>query len=208
MQDVALLTDADKEDDKEEKITLMTIHAAKGLEFPYVYIVGMEENLFPSQMSLTSREDLEEERRLFYVALTRARKKVFLSFAESRFRWGQMTYSEASRFIEEINPTYLDYQLKTARQAPSVSQVAASAYTSPKPLKQAIKVPTYQPMGDFKADNLSGLESGMDIEHNRFGKGKVVAVEGNADDKKATIHFEEIGEKQILLKYAKMKILR
>ena len=208
IRDIALLSEEDKDDDNaKEKITMMTIHAAKGLEFPYVYIVGLEENLFPSQMSLTSREDLEEERRLFYVALTRAEKKVFLSYAEKRFKWGQMAYSEASRFIEEINPTYLDYQLKTARQAPSVSQVAASAYTSPKPLKQAIKVPTYQPMGDFKADNLSGLESGMDIEHNRFGKGKVVAVEGNADDKKATIHFEEIGEKQILLKYAKMKIL-
>ena len=208
MGDIALLTDADKEDDKEERITLMSIHAAKGLEFPYVYIVGLEENLFPSQMALTSREDLEEERRLFYVALTRARQKVFLSFAESRFRWGQMTYSEASRFIDEINPEFLDFQLKQARPSPAVSQGISSPYTSPKPLKQAVKIPVYQPLGDFKADDLSGLAEGMGIEHNRFGKGTVVTIEGRSEDRKATIHFEEIGEKQILLKYAKMKILR
>ena len=208
MQDIALLTDADRDEDTTEKITLMTIHAAKGLEFPYVYIVGMEENLFPSQMSLSSREDLEEERRLFYVALTRARTKVFLSFAESRFKWGQMTYSEASRFIDEINPSFLDYQLKTAKQATAPKQQIASPYSSPKPLKVVPKAPTYQALADFKAEDLSQLEAGMEVEHNRFGKGKVLLVEGKPEDKKASIVFEQIGEKQILLKYAKMKILR
>ena len=107
--DVALLTDADseKEEDK-NKITLMTIHAAKGLEFPYVYIVGMEENLFPSQMALNSRNELEEERRLFYVALTRAKKKATLSYAVSRYRWGNFTSCEPSRFIDEINDKYIE----------------------------------------------------------------------------------------------------
>lgn len=203
MQDVALLTDADQKDDDDDKITLMTIHQAKGLEFPYVYIVGLEENLFPSQMSMQSREDLEEERRLFYVALTRARQKVFLSFAMQRFRWGSMVHSEASRFIDEINPKFLDYQVKPAKkeQEPSI------AYSSPRPVKPTPPPINYQPGADFAPEDVSGLQPGMEVEHNRFGKGKVLNVEGRGDDKKALIMFGEIGEKQILIKYAKMKIL-
>jgi DNA helicase II / ATP-dependent DNA helicase PcrA len=202
LQDIALLTDADEKDDNEDKITLMTIHQAKGLEFPYVYIVGLEENLFPSQMSMQNREDLEEERRLFYVAITRARQKVFLSFAMQRFRWGQMVHSEASRFIDEINPKFLDYQIKQ----PRVELERAIPYTSPKPVKPQV-VHTYAPAPDFTPEDVSGLQPGMEVEHNRFGKGKVMNVEGKGDDKKATIFFQEIGEKQILIKYAKMKIL-
>ena len=107
--DVALLTDADSEDESEkDRVSLMTIHASKGLEFPYVYIVGLEENLFPSMMALNSREELEEERRLFYVALTRAEKKVTLSYATTRYRFGQLTYGEPSRFIEEIDEQYIN----------------------------------------------------------------------------------------------------
>ncbi len=205
MQDVSLLTDADQKDDDDDKITLMTIHQAKGLEFPYVYIVGLEENLFPSQMSMQSREDLEEERRLFYVALTRARQKVFLSFAMQRFRWGSMVHSEASRFIDEINPKFLDYQVKSAKK--DHEPVGTGTYTSPKPVRPTPPPVNYQPSADFAPEDVSGLQPGMEVEHNRFGKGKVVNVEGKGDDKKALIVFGEIGEKQILIKYAKMKIL-
>ncbi len=111
MEDVSLLTDVDNDKDDEnnnDKVSLMTIHSAKGLEFPYVYIVGLEENLFPSQMALNAREDLEEERRLFYVALTRAEKRATLSFAETRYRWGQLVSAEPSRFIEEIEDKFID----------------------------------------------------------------------------------------------------
>jgi DNA helicase-2/ATP-dependent DNA helicase PcrA len=204
MQDISLLTDADQKDDSEDKITLMTIHQAKGLEFPYVYIVGLEENLFPSQMSMQSREDLEEERRLFYVAITRARDKLFLSFAMQRFRWGQMVHSEASRFIDEINPKFLDYQIK---QPVKREAELTQPYTSPKPVRAPAPVPNYTPSPDFAPEDVSGIQPGMTVEHNRFGKGKVMNVDGAGDDKKATIFFQEIGEKQILVKYAKMKIL-
>ncbi|MGZ5242666.1 MAG: ATP-dependent helicase [Bacteroidia bacterium] len=208
MQDVALLTDSDQKDDNEDKVTMMTIHQAKGLEFPYVFVVGLEENLFPSQMSLTSREDLEEERRLFYVALTRARKKAFLSYAMTRFRWGQMIHAEASRFIEEINPVYLDYQLKAQPvQREQKEKIAEKPYISPRPVKAAPVKQTYTPSADFVAEDVSGVQAGMAVEHNRFGLGKVIQVEGAGDDKKITIFFQEIGQKQILLKYAKMKIL-
>jgi len=206
MQDVALMTDADQKDDSEDRVTLMTIHQAKGLEFPFVYIVGLEENLFPSQMSMSSREDLEEERRLFYVAITRARQKLFLSFATQRFRWGQMVHSEASRFIDEINPKYLNYQIKQSA-APKREVESSQPYSSPKPLRQNTVTPSYTPPSDFSPEDVSGLQPGMEVEHNRFGKGKVLNVDGKSDDKKATIFFQEIGEKQILIKYAKMKIL-
>ena len=116
MQDVALITDQDNDNkDNFNKVTMMTIHAAKGLEFPYVYIVGLEENLFPSQLSVHSREELEEERRLFYVALTRAKKKIQLSYATSRWRWGQLTDCEPSRFLLEIDEEFLDWQYQTKR---------------------------------------------------------------------------------------------
>jgi len=114
MQNVALLTDADKDEDNNDKVSLMTIHAAKGLEFPYVFIVGLEENLFPSIHSINSRADLEEERRLFYVALTRAMNKVILSYAESRYQWGQFTISEPSRFLEEIDESLFEKPKKAS----------------------------------------------------------------------------------------------
>ncbi|RZK00870.1 MAG: ATP-dependent DNA helicase, partial [Flavobacterium sp.] len=153
-------------------------------------------------------EDLEEERRLFYVALTRARKKAFLSYATMRFRWGQMIHSEASRFIEEISPVYLDYQLKAQPvQREQKEKIAEKPYISPRPVKPAPVKQTYQPSADFVAEDVSGVQAGMAVEHNRFGLGKVIQVEGNGDDKKITIFFQEIGQKQILLKYAKMKIL-
>ena len=204
MMDVVLLTDADKQDDKEDKVTMMTIHGSKGLEFDYVYVGGLEENLFPSQMALTNREDLEEERRLFYVALTRARKRAFLSYASTRFRWGNIVHSEPSRFIDEINPIYLDYQLKNSRDA---SAPESNLYTSPRPLKPVNANLRAAPAHDFQPDDVSGLVPGVVIEHNRFGKGKVISIEGNDEQRKANIFFQEAGQKQILLKYAKIKIL-
>ncbi|MCX6351324.1 MAG: UvrD-helicase domain-containing protein [Bacteroidetes bacterium] len=206
MQEIALFTDADKQQIGDDKVTLMTIHGAKGLEFPVVYVAGLEENLFPSQMSLTSREDLEEERRLFYVALTRARKRVFLSFAQSRFRWGQVVYSEPSRFIEEINPKFLDYnQVQPAREREGAF---VGKYVVPKPVvnKPIVKA-SYQAEAAFVAEDVSTLQEGMEVVHVRFGQGKVLMVEGKGEDKKAKILFDAIGEKQILIKYAKMRIL-
>ena len=203
IQEIALLTDADKKDGSDDKVTMMTIHQAKGLEYPYVYIVGLEENLFPSQMSLHSREDLEEERRLFYVALTRARQKVFLTYAITRFRWGQMVNGEASRFIDEIDPKFLDYPVSPAREEKEIN----FPYVSPRPVKPSAAPLKVAINVNFEAGDVSTLQNGMEVEHNRFGRGKVLQVEGNGDDKKATIFFQEIGQKQILLKYAKMKIL-
>jgi len=204
IQEIALLTDADKKDGGDDKVTMMTIHQAKGLEYPYVYIVGLEENLFPSQMSLHSREDLEEERRLFYVALTRARQKVFLTYAITRFRWGQMVNGEASRFIDEINPIYLDYPVVPSGREEKEPNFP---YVSPRPVKPVNASQKVAIDINFVAGDVSGLQNGMEVEHNRFGKGKVLQIEGNGDDKKATIFFQEIGQKQILLKYAKMKII-
>jgi len=218
MQDIALLTDADKGDDEDtNKVKLMTIHSAKGLEFPNVFITGMEENLFPSFMSLNSRADLEEERRLFYVALTRAMHRVTLTYAENRFRWGNLTSAEPSRFLEEIDASYLEMPPTSKRQQVQTK----SQYIPPKP-KQP-EQPTkpenlgknFKKLAQLREDVGPGpagnaayedVEPGMDVEHNLFGKGKVVAVEGNGPNKKATVLFG-IGQKQLLLKFAKLRRL-
>lgn len=212
MQDIALITDADVQDkNATEKVSLMTIHAAKGLEFPYVYIVGVEENLFPSIQSLGSRSDLEEERRLFYVALTRAEKKVTISYAESRYRWGNLTICEPSRFIDEIDKQYLEFPRRAPVNLPP--QVKAHSQTTIHPGNKKLKKLN-------KNQNVYGSESipfdesltekiipGIEVEHNRFGKGKVIGVEGEGASKKAAIFFKNVGQKQLLLKYAKLKIL-
>ncbi|VAW27833.1 ATP-dependent DNA helicase UvrD/PcrA [hydrothermal vent metagenome] len=214
MQEVALFTDADKDDDDNDKVSLMTIHAAKGLEFPFVFIVGLEENLFPSVQSISTRTDLEEERRLFYVALTRAKKKVTLSYAESRYRWGQFSFSEPSRFLEEIDENLLDIPHKTAlKTAPSGNGSSDTGNYYPPSGKRNLK-----PVGtttsvsasatDFQPDDTTGLATGMEVEHPKFGKGKVVAVEGMGPNKKATVFFNSIGNKNLLLRFAKLKILK
>ncbi len=210
MQDVALLTDADKDDDDTNKVALMSIHAAKGLEFPYVYIVGLEENLFPSIQSISTRTDLEEERRLFYVALTRAMEKVTLSHAESRYRWGQFTITEPSRFLEEVDEDLIDKPKKARiNTLPDFRKVEKRTLdknfkslgsSSQSPTKTADAV-------NFEASDTSGLQTGMAVEHPKFGKGKVVAVEGNGPNKKATVFFKTIGNKNLLLRFAKLKIL-
>ncbi|MFK7808840.1 MAG: ATP-dependent helicase, partial [Saprospiraceae bacterium] len=218
--DVALLTDADNDDDNKDKVSLMTIHASKGLEFPYVYVVGLEENLFPSQLSVNSRTELEEERRLFYVALTRAEKKAFLSYAETRFKWGNLQYCEPSRFIDDIDPEYIVWNQasKTTKSSGFDFTTERSGYykkkTSPTP-PAAPKLPdnfkkvakSSSATEDFVASESSLIQAGMDVLHQRFGKGKVLNIEGANPNKKATVFFPSAGQKQLLLKFAKLKIV-
>ncbi len=218
MQDIALLTNEDNDKDPNaDTVSLMTIHASKGLEFPQVFVVGMEENLFPSQRSLTSRSDLEEERRLFYVAITRAEKKLYLSYATSRYKWGSLHNCEPSRFLDELDPQYLDLDFSPKQSKPSFNQEknssSASQDTFVKPKPRIIPKTTsllpkaHVPTENFAPSNTSKLQVGMDVEHERFGFGKVLTLEGNAPDIKATIFFKELGQKQLLLKFAKLRII-
>ena len=222
MQDIALLTNDDKDKDPNaDTVSLMTIHSAKGLEFSQVFVVGLEENLFPSQLSLNSRTDLEEERRLFYVAITRAEKKLTLSYATSRYRWGSLTNCEPSRFIEEIDPQYLDLDFKVAQKPNQVSFFddernnwkQKDSFSKPKPAttpsfkSKSILPKAHVPSEGFSPSDTSGLQVGMEVEHERFGFGKVVHMEGNKPDLKATIFFKELGQKQLLLKFAKLRII-
>lgn len=225
MQDVALLTSDDKNDDKDaDTVSLMTIHSAKGLEFPQVFVVGLEENLFPSQMSLNSRSDLEEERRLFYVAVTRAERKLIISYATSRFKFGTLISCEPSRFLDEIDARFLELDF-TAKPAPSAnnpffddernswSKRSGDVFSKPKPATAppvkttSILAKAHVPTPGFAPSDTSNLQVGMEVEHERFGFGKVINLEGNKPDIKATIFFKEIGQKQLLLKFAKLRIL-
>jgi len=212
LQDVALITDADTKDkDQTDKVTLMTIHAAKGLEFPMVYVVGMEENLFPSIQSLGSRADLEEERRLFYVASTRAEKRLFLSFAQSRYRWGSLTICEPSRFLDEIDKRYIEFP----QRIPSSVKPGSDGNKTFKPTVTTKKLKKLnsaeygnKPGGIVFDDDLANkIQPGVEVAHNRFGKGKVISIEGEGASKKAAVFFKNVGQKQLLLKYAKLKIL-
>jgi len=227
MQDIALLTNDDNDKDPNaDTVSLMTIHSSKGLEFPQVYVVGLEENLFPSQMSLNSRSDLEEERRLFYVATTRAENKLTLSYATSRFKFGTLINCEPSRFLDEIDAKYLelDYSAKPAaaqssffsdeREAWSrknnTSNAGGDTFSKPKatPVKTtAMLAKAHVPSPGFAPSDTSNLQVGMEVEHERFGFGKVISLEGHKPDVKATIFFKEIGQKQLLLKFAKLSIL-
>ncbi len=210
MQEVALLTDADKDDEENnDKVSLMTIHAAKGLEFPYVYIVGLEENLFPSVQSISTRTELEEERRLFYVALTRAMTKATLSYAESRYRWGQFTITEPSRFLDEIDESLLDIPHRSQGMGNrSYGRVEKKAPESTQLQKRNLKsVREAAATTDFHADDTTSLMAGMQVEHPKFGKGKVISVDGAGPNKKATVHFNGVGNKSLLLRFAKLKII-
>ena len=234
MEDVALLSDQDKKDDENaDYVTLMTIHSAKGLEFPYVYIVGLEENLFPGIQSLSTREELEEERRLFYVALTRAEKKLVLSYAESRYRWGNMTLSEPSRFIEEIDESLIERTKKASfrgtssfneginfsnpfsrsfqekkefqKRTTQPSSNATSGPSSSTPIN--INTPKTND-SDFVSAAPDDIAEGMRVLHQKFGQGTVAKVEGVGPNKKATVIFDECGSKQLMLKFAKLNILK
>jgi len=228
MQDIALLTNDDRSDDKDkDTVSLMTIHSAKGLEFKNVFVVGLEENLFPSQMSLNSRTDLEEERRLFYVAITRAEKKLVLTYATSRYRWGTLTNCEPSRFLNEINAKYLELEVaKPAKssldnggfenerrswtqQRENVSAASSSKPTIPqRPKTTSILPKAHIPTPGFAPDAASAFQNGMDVEHEKFGFGKIVSLEGSLPDVKATVFFQGLGNKQLLLKFAKLRIVK
>ena len=216
LQDISLLTGQDEDKDKDpDKVTLMTIHMAKGLEFKYVYIVGMEEDLFPSQMMLSSRADLEEERRLFYVAITRAEKKLYLSYALTRYRFGRLKNCEKSRFLDDIDPTFIKVSTKFAgfESAPTSAPSGNYARTLVNGVKKTItsspapkKVSNYKPSLDFAPSDTSTLQEGMKVEHPKFGFGKVVLLDLTGPDRKAKILFDDFGEKTLLLSFAKLKI--
>ena len=211
MLEVALLTDADQDKPEEKNhVSLMTIHSSKGLEFPNVYLVGMEENLFPSQMSLHSRSDLEEERRLFYVAVTRAMESCTLSYAVSRFLWGQSISCEPSRFIDEIDPNYLEFSSKSKSMNRGLSiKGFEGARTGglnkmTNPSLRSLKEVTRQ---KSSSPNEQDIKVGYNVEHKTFGKGKVTHMEGLGADQKATIFFPHHGSKTILLRFANLEIL-
>jgi DNA helicase-2/ATP-dependent DNA helicase PcrA len=221
LQTVTLMTSADQEDEDgdHERVTLMTIHGAKGLEFKYVYIVGMEENLFPSQMMLQNRSDLEEERRLFYVAITRAERKLTLSYAETRYNYGRLNYCEPSRFLEEIDKNFLQlsknrsvsYDDKPTRNDRPTSTLSfakkESIISNLKPVQKAVPNIQHTPSGDFVASDTSNLKEGDKVEHPKFGFGTVKRMDVNGTDRKATIVFDGQGEKTLLLSFAKLRIL-
>jgi DNA helicase II / ATP-dependent DNA helicase PcrA len=216
MIDVALLTDADADKgDEKNHVTLMTIHSSKGLEFPHVYLVGLEENLFPSQMALNSRSELEEERRLFYVAVTRAKDTCTLSYATSRFIWGNLVSSEPSRFIEEIDPKHLNFE---AQQRGIGKSLSGRASQFDQPFTGGLNKTNSSPASSFKSlsqlDNSKvktgatlDLKVGYNVLHDRFGKGKVTKLEGHDADKKATIFFPHHGSKTVLLRFANLTIV-
>ncbi len=213
LQDVALLTDEDRKKTDNDAITLMTIHMAKGLEFNYTFIVGLEEELFPSQMMLQSRADLEEERRLFYVAITRAKKKLFLSYALNRYRFGRLKNCEPSRFLEEIDPKFLKVNRQFSAKdpiSPSMNYVTKNFVTnmkkqqSDKRFANAVK---HQPSPDFEPSDTTNLEVGMKVEHPKFGFGVVSLIDEQGSNRKAKVDFDKAGEKTLLLTFAKLRIL-
>jgi len=216
LQDIALLTDSDKEDENRDKISLMTIHSAKGLEFSHVYISGMEENLFPSQMALGNRKDLEEERRLFYVGMTRAENMLTLAYAHSRFRFGQLLPCEPSRFIAELSDEFVamdprsNQRIKRSRPTKQDSTLSADSIAKKYGASNRSAVIRNLPpaMENFAPEDTSDIKVGNLIEHQRFGKGLVQEVEGQGNNRKALIEFEGFGKKQLVLRFAKLRFVR
>lgn len=244
LQQATLVTDADDKDPNADTVKLMTIHAAKGLEFTCVFAAGLEEMLFPNAMSINTREELEEERRLFYVVITRAKKRLWISYANTRYRFGSLVQNEPSRFIEEMPEQYLDRSFSgggarnqatnnwsTAHERMNgggwgagkgeawqaekkygppphktkSSQPSTPSYIPPKP--SAPKLVEHQPSPDFVPSDTSNLQAGQRVEHQKFGFGEVVRMEGAAHNPIATVKFEQNGEKKIMLNYAKLRIL-
>lgn len=221
LEDVALATDFDNETKDQHVVSLMTIHLAKGLEFPNVYIVGLEEDLFPSAMNINNRSELEEERRLFYVALTRAEKRVTLTYTLSRYRWGKIIDAEPSRFLSELDDSCVDNQVGTdgyvfkpmldtsVFDAPDPNRVRFK----PLPKRKVNAIPPKAKMkavsktGDSLALDLSAIKQGVRVSHSRFGFGTVLQVDGTDSDAKALIRFDQSGEKNLLLRFAKLTIL-
>lgn len=237
LQQITLLTDSDQKDPDADTVKLMTIHAAKGLEFSCVFACGLEEMLFPSGMSINTREELEEERRLFYVVITRAKKELWITYANTRYKFGSLVQNEPSRFINELPDAYLDRSFsgggarnqqssffggsssaydRMHRGFDSASQVekkygppsgrpAQPSYVSPKPTVKAVE---HVPSPDFAPSDTSGLEAGQRVEHQKFGFGEVIKLEGSAHNPIATVKFDLNGEKKIMLNYAKLRILQ
>lgn len=225
LQQITLLTDADDDKGESDVVKLMTIHAAKGLEFPVIFVGGLEETLFPNSMSINTKEELEEERRLFYVAVTRAKTKLYLTYANTRYRFGNLTQNEPSRFIDELPEKYLDRsfaggnmrnnqtshwnpfeKIKSAFKGPTDDR---PRYTD-KPAyvgTAAIKIKEHIPSPDFAPSDTSNLHEGQKVEHQKFGFGEVIKMEGAAHNPIATVKFEHNGEKKIMLNYAKLRVI-
>ncbi len=213
LQDVVLLTDADADGSEEESVKLMTIHAAKGLEFKSVFVVGLEENLFPGTLSVSSREDLEEERRLFYVAITRAETRLTITHAATRYKYGKLEYCEPSRFLEELPQNLLTYVgYNSSKWNEDTTANTKKHYEQATPVtKVRPQVPVnnymHKASANFSPAFPEELHAGMEVEHQKFGFGKITAMEGNNEGKMATIHFKNAGEKKLLLKFAKLAIV-
>lgn len=245
LQQITLLTDADEKDPDADTVKLMTIHAAKGLEFSCVFAAGLEEMLFPNAMAINTREELEEERRLFYVVVTRAKQRLWITYANTRYRFGQLVQNEPSRFIEEIPEQYMDRSFagggaknqvggsKWSRgsafdrmkgkyvddgESGKVSQQSGTYYNSGPPVAKSTpsylppkgtpaKVKDHVPSADFVASDISNLQEGQKVEHQKFGFGEVLKMEGAAHNPIATVKFEYNGEKKIMLNYAKLRII-
>ena len=230
LEDVALATDLDKDTGDDDRVALMTIHLAKGLEFPFVYIVGMEEDLFPSAMSMNTRSELEEERRLFYVALTRAEEQAYLTYTQNRYRWGKLIDAEPSRFIEEIEDKYIEnltpvdtYRYKPLINTDIFGEVDKSKLRQLKPENgippgigkpnenqlrklRKLKPELSKPIGNTNTID-PNLSEGTLVNHTRFGRGKVLRIEGAGNDKKAEIQFVKGDIKKLLLRFAKLEII-
>ena len=208
LQDVSLLSNMDQWDDKHNAVTLMTLHAAKGLEFPLVFVAGLEEGLLPFYSSSIERKELEEERRLLYVGMTRAMRKLTLTHARIRFRFGEMSYQSPSRFLEEMGGGAVATE-SAHRGSPFRSASPAPATrTRRKPSGPAEGfVPDEQPDYDSEALTADALKAGKFVEHEIFGKGKIVYVAGSGESLKAVVDFPQVGRKNLLLKYARLKIV-
>ncbi len=212
LQEVSLLTSQDENKDKDpDTVTLMTIHMAKGLEFKYVYMVGMEEDLFPSQMMLSSRAELEEERRLFYVAITRAKKKLYLSYALTRYRYGRLKNCEPSRFLDDVDQRFIKVSTKfggieSVAPNPEFAKSFVSSMKKTMSTQVSPKATSYKPSADFAPSDTSNLTIGMKVEHPKFGYGMVMQMDVSGPDRKAKISFDDFGEKTLLLNFAKLKI--
>jgi len=238
LQQITLLTDADEKDPNADTVKMMTIHAAKGLEFSCVFAAGLEEMLFPNAMAINTREELEEERRLFYVVITRAKQRLWITYANTRYRFGNLVQNEPSRFIEEIPSEYLDRSFaggglrnqgfgagpsgsaydrmhgggfgNAADQAekrygpPPAKKETRPSYIPPKPYMKTIE---HTPSPDFVASDTSGLQVGQKVEHQKFGFGEVIGMEGSAHNPIATVKFQYNGEKKIMLNFAKLRIV-
>jgi DNA helicase-2/ATP-dependent DNA helicase PcrA len=216
LQNITLLTGGDNDNDDTPKVQLMTIHGAKGLEFPVVFIVGMEESLFPSAMSMYSREDLEEERRLFYVAVTRAEKYLYISFAKTRYKFGNLQFSEPSRFLKEIPKELIEFRNQQAsvpeNKTPKKEIVHKTGLNlqNKKPLVRKKPTTNYSAKVDpnFKASPMSDIKEGLSVEHQKFGQGVIREISGEGTpNKMAVIAFNSVGEKKLILKFAKLKIV-